>query len=382
MTEIGLYIHIPFCQSKCFYCSFASWSGKSHLTDDYLKALFQEMEKYRGSRIYSIYVGGGTPTFLSSVQLESLFNKCFALLDIQPKAEITIEVNPGTVDSQKMRVLKNLGVNRLSLGLQSADNNLLIYLGRIHTYENFLENYYLAREIGFTNINADLIYGISNPPSSPFTKGGKRGILATWQQTLEKVVSLSPEHLSLYPLSIEEGSIFFQQASPFAKGGVGGFVDEDLAAEMFEYAMDKLEKAGYEHYEIANFSRPGLRCRHNQLYWENKEYLGLGAAACSYLGGRRLKNEETIENYCLKISSGENTVVEEVILSAEKRRAEEIILKLRLKEGVAFSTEEEKKYSPLISRFSEYNLLIKTGDRWCLTRRGILLANCVFREFL
>ncbi|MFH1258341.1 MAG: radical SAM family heme chaperone HemW [Elusimicrobiota bacterium] len=357
----GLYIHIPFCRSKCFYCSFSSWAGQERLIDNYLKALFLEMEKYRGEWIYSVFIGGGTPTFLSSSQLRSMLEKIFSVFVLEDESEISIEANPGTVDQEKLSLLKNLGINRLSFGAQSTDNNLLRYLGRTHTYEDFIENYFLARKTGFANINFDLIYGISGQSVS------------CWQDTLDQVIKLSPEHLSLYPLTVEEDSVFFTR---------GEKTDEDLSAAMFEEAIDRLETAGYRHYEISNFAREGFSCRHNQLYWRNQEYLGLGASACSYLAGRRAKNAPEIEDYCARIFSGRSTVVEEDILSAEKTKGETIILGLRLKEGVFFSPEEELQYQPALTRCCEQSLLTKTGQRWQLTRRGILLANCVFREFI
>jgi oxygen-independent coproporphyrinogen-3 oxidase len=275
--------------------------------------------------------------------------------------EITVEANPESLAVEKLAVLKQAGVTRLSMGVQSFSDRELQTLGRIHTAATAEQSFRNARKLRWDNINIDLIYGL---PSQT---------LPAWQTNLEKALSLEPDHLSLYPLTIEPDTAFSRQ---------GAVVNEEMQAEMYERSIDFLAMHGYEHYEISNWARPGYECRHNLRYWQNKEYIGIGVAAASYLNGRRTKNCSDLQKYCDLISNDLSAIEEEDIIDATKKLSEDMILKLRCRAGIAVSDEIHHKYGAVITKMTALDLLERNEGTIRLTRRGMLLANQVMKEFV
>lgn len=360
-----MYIHIPFCRKKCNYCDFVSYPGREDRVDAYLEAVIKEMELR--SRVFdpggpdTIYVGGGTPSVLSAGQLELLFSAVYGRFDCGGLCEATLEGNPESLDEDKLKALKRSNVNRLSIGLQSFSDVNLKVLGRVHDLERFLKTYDTARKSSFDNINIDLIYGI--PGQS----------LSVWEEELSKAADLSPEHLSVYALTVENKTEFSSR---------GLSVDEDLQAQMYEYAEEYLGNAGYVHYELSNFARKGRECRHNLIYWDNGPYLGIGAGAVSYISGVRSRNTASIDDYIEGISDGRLPVIEREKLEGVKKSSERLMLGLRLEQGVEL-TAEEGVFKDKLESLRDMELVENySGDCWKLTRRGRLLANCVFREIL
>lgn len=372
---IGLYIHIPFCQSKCHYCDFSSVADAQHLIEPYLEAVKREMLLYKPhiSVIDTVYIGGGTPSILSTNNITSLFDSMRRNFYIKNKAEITMEVNPATINMEKLRILKINGVNRLSIGLQSFDNESLQKLGRIHTVEDFMKTYSSARQAGFENINVDLIFGY------PWQTREE------WKLSLREVVKLQSEHISLYNLTIEPYTKFGRdmQANLFKK------MPEELEAELYEEAIYFLKSSGFEHYEISNFAKPGRRCQHNQLYWRNEEYLGLGAGATSFLGRIRFSNVKEIPLYIEKLRQNQYATFEKENLSQEKRVGETIMLNLRLLDGFSkldlekrFKLSIDAMYGPTIKVLASKGLLKEDEHNVRLTGNGLLVANQVFEHFV
>ncbi|MFQ6058653.1 MAG: radical SAM family heme chaperone HemW [Anaerolineae bacterium] len=375
---VSLYIHIPFCRAKCAYCDFNSYAGLEHLFDGYVQALVREMEllgqALGGFEIETIYLGGGTPTVLSLARLGDIMAACRRSFSVADDAEISSEANPGTVDGAYLAGLRGLGVNRLSLGVQSFDDGLLRLLGRIHTSAQAAETYRLAREAGFANINLDLIYGL--PTQS----------LAQWRETLEHALALEPDHLSLYALALEEGTPLHAQV---ARGELPQ-PDPDLAADMYLLAQEMLGAAGYRHYEISNWARPGYECRHNLTYWRNGPYLGFGAGAHSWFGRRRYHNVLSPQEYIQRLCHGAGPIAESEEIGEALEMAETMIMGLRLiEEGVSFEgfarrfgRRLESLYKKELEELRELGLIEVTEERVRLTGRGRLLGNEVFQRFL
>ncbi|MBC7236751.1 MAG: radical SAM family heme chaperone HemW [Chloroflexi bacterium] len=387
MRTAGLYIHIPFCRSKCFYCDFCSYAGMEELHADYVQALLAEAANESGSwgetLFDTVYIGGGTPTQLALDLLLNLWESLPTRLPIAAEAEVTIEANPGTVGRTTLSVLRSAGVNRLSLGVQSLNEQELRLLGRVHTVDEARAAIEAARQAGFDNLNLDLIFGL--PGQS----------LAEWHRSLEQALALAPEHLSLYALLIEEGTPL---AEHIAQGRLSP-PDDDLAADMYELAQDLLEAAGYRHYEISNWARsssddrghraPALACQHNLKYWRNEPYLGLGVAAHSYDGQHRCANLQEPRLYIERIARGLSVRASCLHLMEEDRLAETMMLGLRLIEGIdrnefayRFGHELEELYGPTIRKLGGQGLLEVDEVGIRLTRRGRLLGNRVFAEFL
>ncbi|MBI5555892.1 MAG: oxygen-independent coproporphyrinogen III oxidase [Elusimicrobia bacterium] len=372
---VGLYLHFPFCQQKCHYCDFNSYAGMEHLLPRYLEAIKQELFMYKVhvSVVDTVYIGGGTPSLLSINDITKLFDSIRRNFYIADWAEITMEVNPGTCTLDKLRVIRMNGVNRLSVGLQSFNNESLQRLGRIHSVEDFIRTYQMAQQAGFTNINVDLIYGL------PWQTGEE------WQDTLAGVVELNPEHISIYGLTIEEDTPF----GCALKAGKIQKMDEDLEAEMYENAVKLLKANGYDHYEISNFAKPGKRCRHNQIYWRNEDYLGIGAGATSYLGRVRYTNVKEIPRYIEKVFGNDYATVEKEALKLEKMIGETIMLNLRLLDGFKmgdlqkrFKTDVDSLYGPTIRVLANQGLLQEEEGLVKLTVHGLLVANQVFQRFV
>lgn len=375
MKDLGLYIHIPFCKSKCFYCDFNSYSSKEGIQDEYINSLITELDMrsdtLKRNNIKSIYVGGGTPTYLNLGAMNKLLDKLQEYM--AGGVEYTWEANPGTLTDEKLKLLKKRGVNRLSIGLQSCDNNILKYLGRIHTFEDFISNYYLARELGFGNVNVDLMFSIEGQTMEAF------------DATLKKVISLNPEHISCYSLIIEEGTPFGEMKK---RGKLKEF-DEELDRKMYYHAKDLLREAGYRWYEISNFAKPGYESRHNIIYWRTKDYLGAGTAAHSLIDSRRFSNELSPEKYIGKIKEGSLPVVWHEDLTLQERMSEFMFMGLRMMEGVSldefksrFGVDMYSVYGRAIDGLIKKGLLYAANGRLRLTDFGVDVSNQVFVEFV
>jgi len=359
----GLYIHIPFCRKKCFYCDFFSVEYGESAADSYIDALLSEAAACGKRGIETVYFGGGTPSVLSEPQIKKLLEGLNDIFDFSGNAsEITFEMNPESVSAEKLKLLKSCGVNRLSLGLQSAVASELKMLGRVHDYNMFEKAFESARKEGFDNINIDLIYGL--PGQS----------IADWSENLKKVLLFGSEHISLYPLSVEENTVFYKN-----KVSVNG----DAQREMYEKASGTLEKAGYSHYEISNWAKPGKEAVHNSNYWRNFEYIGLGAGASGYLDCFRYSNVENIEEYCKLISKGVSARAENDFVNDDNRRTEAIILGLRLlKEGVDENLFAYGRNAAVLEKLTERGLLEKEDGRVRLSKNAVFVSNSVLCEFI
>ena len=381
LNELGIYIHIPFCKQKCYYCDFVSYSNKCSEVKEYIESLKKEIEEFDFSnyKVTSIYIGGGTPSYIDSIYIVEILSelkeklKC-NLIEFKD-IEITIEVNPGTVDTKKLNDYKKLGINRLSIGLQSTKNDILKKIGRIHTYQEFLEIYKLARETGFKNINIDLKIGIP---------GQKIGDL---KNTLQDIIKLEPEHISVYSLIIEENT----PIEKMLENGEIKLPDEDLERNMYWYVKNTLELNGYNHYEISNFAKLGKESRHNLNCWNQEEYIGFGVAAHSYLNDIRFSNTINVEEYIQHIENNrkeENIQIEES-QSLEDKKNEFMMLGFRKIQGVDIARFKEKFIdNPIFLYREKLNKLVEEGlievdlNHIKLTNKGIDLANLVFEEFV
>jgi oxygen-independent coproporphyrinogen-3 oxidase len=373
-----LYVHVPFCVEKCHYCAFVSRTPQADELAEYPGLLMRELQlSASGSGpVDSIYFGGGTPSLLQPSQLAGLLDRIAGQTGISADAEITLEANPGTIDHISLEKFRAAGINRLSLGIQSFDDSFLKCLGRIHTAEQARQAFQDARAAGFTNVSIDLIHSLPGQN------------LDQWRSELQHAITLSPEHISIYGLTVEEGT-------PFARiypADSPALADEDLSADMFELADELLTEAGFEHYEIANYARPGYRSRHNSGYWQRDGYLGLGVAAHSFLRegyGVRFSNPGTLEEYRLGVSTGRLHRIDEHQLTEDEAMAEYMFLGLRLADGVSLSAFEHEfgrslgsVYGSVADDLVRLGLLIQTGSTLALTPRGMLLSNQVFTRFL
>ncbi len=370
MNGIGFYIHIPFCRAKCAYCDFNSYAGLESLFEDYVLALIQEIQIVSGElqpEADSVYLGGGTPTVLPATLLTAILQSC------GPAEEITVEANPGTLTPAYLTHLLHRGVNRLSLGVQSLDDDTLRLLGRIHSADQARDSYRLARQAGFDNVNLDFIYALPGQT------------LAGWRETLQEALELAPDHLSLYALALQEDT-------PLAARIAGGKLpplDDDLAADMYLLAEEMLEAAGYLHYEISNWAQEGRLCQHNLKYWRNEPYLGFGAGAHSCCGGRRWANVVRPEEYLARLSEGRSAIAAAEEIDPHLAMAETMILGLRLTAGVSFDDFRQRfgcaleaVYGEVLTELAAMGLLELDGSAVQLTGRGRLLGNEVFERFL
>ena len=384
---IGLYFHIPFCTAKCGYCDFNSYAGHEHMIPSYAETLVKDASLWRdavgGRSIETVFFGGGTPSLNPVEEMAKILDGMRATFHIDPDAEVALEANPGSITTEYLRGLRDIGFNRLSIGIQSFDDEELVMLDRVHTGQQARQAYASAREAGFENVNLDLIYGLSEQP------------LAAWQQTLEEALALRPEHLSLYALTVEEGT-------PLARDVARGRVpapDPDMQAEHYEWTQDRLGRAGFEHYEISNWARPGYRCKHNLVYWQNREYLGLGAGAHSFLNGVRFsavllpnRYAELVDESAAALADGNGTMLHIVgaeTVTPELSMADTLILGLRLLDGVdagAFARRYgrgvDDVYGDVLAEFTGYGLLERTPTHLRLTPRGRLLSNELFQRLL
>lgn len=380
--NLELYLHIPFCVKKCDYCDFFSASGTPKEQADYVSAMIQEIQSYQELsgeyEVQTIFLGGGTPSLLTPEQIEKIFTTIYHIFSVNENAEITMEMNPGTVDIEKLRAMKAAGVNRLSIGLQSAQNEELKMLGRIHTYEEFLETWKLTEQAGFKNRNIDLMSALPGQT------------MESYKDTLSKVLALEPEHISAYSLILEEGTVFYDW---YEKGkldrGAWKLPSEEEEYAMGELTIQRLAEAGMHRYEISNYAKSGKECRHNLGYWDRVEYLGIGAGSSSLIKGERFDHIRDRKAYIEKIRNGESILIDREILSVESQMEEFMYLGLRKIEGVSrtdfqnyFGKNVDDVYGEILDKLEEEQLLEFSGDRIRLTHRGMDVSNCVLAEFL
>ena len=376
MTAAGLYVHIPFCSSRCSYCDFATGLYQSELAERYVCSLVQEIQSttYAGGCVDTIYFGGGTPSLLSHSQLEQILAALHGRFHIEQTSEITLEINPGSAAVEKLREFRRLGINRASFGAQTFDDAELAKLGRSHTTADTLRTFTDLRSCGFTNVSFDLIAGLPGQT------------LAGWQRNIEQALELSPEHLSFYLLEVHSGTPLAEHI----RRGIQPVPDDDLAGMMYEWMLEGATKAGYQHYEISNLCRPGFHSRHNLKYWTAETYYGFGCSAHSYDGrSRRWSNHRDVLKYVERIESGASPVIDEQQLSNTDVRAEAVFLGMRLMQGVnlrryreAFGVDLRDEHGEELDRFCEAGLLEFDGDLVRLTRTGALLSNEVFAAFV
>ncbi len=373
MEPLGLYIHIPFCKSKCYYCDFLSYSHKDSFMDKYIKYINKEIDLYsdilKDSIIETIFIGGGTPSHISEVYISRILKNINRKLDISKVNEITIEANPCTLNEEKLNVYNKLGVNRISLGVQSMDNKVLKKIGRIHTEEDIYKSYNLIKKTGFENVNIDLIFGLPDQKLE--------GIL----ETLKKIVDLNVEHISFYSLIIEEGTKYYT----WLDEGKISLPEEKLERQMYHKGKEYLIENGYEHYEISNFAKKGFESKHNVLYWTVKPYVGLGIGAHSNLNNIRYWNWGDFESYFKYIDEKRLPIEGRESINKEMEMAEYAMLGLRLAKGISkgdffnrFHKNIEKVYGDVLKKHERNNLLKIDKDRIKLTNKGLDLANIVF----
>ena len=382
MDKLSLYVHIPFCARKCYYCDFLSGPDTPENISKYVKALCleiqQKVQNMGNRKVDTVFFGGGTPSLLNEEQITMIMEALRSEFQILPKAEISLEMNPGTVTFEKLKKYRDLGINRLSIGLQSANNVELKKLGRIHTFETFLETWEMVRNLGFSNVNIDLMSALP------------KQTLESYQDTIEKVVALQPEHISAYSLIVEEGTKFEEWYGENGKYMIE-LPRESEERKMYYLTKEALSKHGYYRYEISNYALPGYSCKHNEGYWTGKEYLGLGVGAASYYNGERFRNIEEQEEYCQKISLEEDIFLEREKLSKEEKMSEFMFLGLRRMEGVSekefekrFGVPMETVFGDTLRNLKEKELLFydESIRRWSLTEFGIDVSNQVFMEFI
>lgn len=373
MKELSLYVHIPFCKSKCLYCDFPSFANRENLMSDYINALIKEINmKATKYIIRSLFIGGGTPSYLSEGDLEKLL-KCLDKLNFKENAEKTIECNPGTISDDKLKIIKKYNINRISIGLQSVDNNILKSIGRIHTFEQFKENYQKIRKYGFNNVNIDVMFGLPNQSVKNYING------------LKEIINLKPDHISAYSLIIEEGTPFFKDY----ENEKLNLPNEDQEREMYHKGKELLELNGYNQYEISNFAKDNKRCFHNIQYWKCNEYLGVGAYSSSFIDSKRIKNVQDIKEYIHLIDNNKSTEIIENINNLNDNMEEFMFMGLRMIEGIE-KLEFERRFKKNI--YSIYNsqinnnikkgLLLDKDERIKLTPLGIEFSNEVMCEFV
>lgn len=366
------YVHIPFCTQICYYCDFSKVFIKNQPVDSYLEHLLEEFRSYDIQKLRTLYIGGGTPTALSAPQLEVLLKGLTKNLDLSVLEELTIEANPGDLDEDKIAVLKNSAVNRVSLGVQTFDDKMLKKIGRSHLEKDIYENIDRLKLAGFDNISIDLIYALPGQTMEQV------------KENVAKAIGLDIPHMSLYSLILENHTVFMNRM----RRGKLPLPKEELEAEMFEYIITELERAGFEHYEISNFSKPSFESRHNLMYWDNAEYYGIGAGASGYVNGVRYKNHGPIRHYLSAVEGGNARITEEH-LSQKEQMEEEMFLGLRKKSGVSMARFEEKfgrsfdgLYGEIIRDLVQQGLMQIEGDQVRMTKRGLFLGDTVAERFI
>lgn len=369
---IALYIHVPFCKQKCFYCDFPSYAGMEKYMDEYVNSLSEEIRRLDKVNIYSIFVGGGTPTYLSLRHWEKIAD-ALEYIHVPKQIEFTVEGNPGTFNMEVLKLLKFIGVNRLSIGLQAWQKTLLKKLGRIHNVEQFISAYDMARSVGFDNINVDIMFGI---PDQTMTD---------WKETLKNLVNVQPEHISCYSLIVEEGTPFFRW---YEKDALK-LPDEEVERNMYTYARNYLNSHDYSQYEISNYGKNGKYCKHNLVYWNMKPYIGCGASAHSFINGKRMSNTSNIKEYISKIKNNEEPY-SEIHINTWKDNVEEFMF-LGLRKIKGISTEEfnirfgeniNNVFGSTLKKYMDKGLILIDNDRIYLSPHGIEISNSILCEFI
>ncbi|OUN25761.1 radical SAM family heme chaperone HemW [Pseudoflavonifractor sp. An85] len=372
---LGLYVHIPFCRSKCDYCDFYSLAGKEDRMDDYQKALLRHIVESgavaRSYALNSIYIGGGTPTWYGEKRLVELLRTIKRRFCLSKDVEITLEANPDSVDVKMLRHLRRVGVNRISMGMQSGNDQELCAIHRPHTYQQVVEAVAAVRQAKIQNLNLDLIYGLPGQTQE------------SWEETVEKALDLAPEHLSCYGLMVEEGTPLAQRV---ARGET--LPDEDQQAALYLWTVERLAKAGYEQYEISNFAKSGRQSRHNMKYWMGHPYMGLGAAAHSDFGGRRYSFVSDLDSYIQGMLQGGEVVDESEEITRRERGSEYLMLRLRTVHGIdewEYRREYMMNFEPLAAKLAEFEQrgwARRRGRRWQFTPEGFLLSNQLIGQLL
>lgn len=375
----SIYIHIPFCKQKCNYCDFNSYAHKEDLVDEYLLALEKEIllcsTAHSPKSINTIYIGGGTPSILAPKQMERLFislENNFSYINTN-KLEFTLEANPGTITSEKLSVMKNYGVNRVSLGVQAFQNNILKNLGRIHSVEEVYKSIELLKKMNFDNVSIDLMSGL------PYQN------IKMLDESLEKFIELQIPHISVYNLIVEEGTKFYS----LYENNELLLPSDDEDLEMYQLTRNKLTNAGYNQYEISNFAKKGYESKHNIIYWKNKEYYGFGAGAHGYLGNQRYENIQSIEDYIKKLNDNSLPVFNKYHVSIEEKKENMLMLGLRMLKGVKFTDYEKEfneslleNYSKQIEKLLKLDLININNKSIKLSEKGLIYGNEVFMEFI
>lgn len=366
------YVHIPFCTQICYYCDFSKVFIKNQPVDAYLQALIREFRSYDITELRTLYIGGGTPTSISAVQLDYLLTELIRDLNLNTLEEFTIEANPRDLTVDKIEVLQKSAVNRVSLGVQTFNDKHLKRIGRSHNEAQIYSTIDALKTAGFQNISIDLIYALPGQTMDDV------------RSNVAKALSLNIPHLSLYSLILEHHTVFMNKM----RRGKLHLPTEDLEAEMFEYIISEMERNGFEHYEISNFTKPGFESRHNLMYWENVEYYGVGAGASGYLDGIRYRNRGPIQHYLKGVSEG-NARLSEEVLSKNEMMEEELFLGLRKKEGVSigkfeqkFGTSFEKRYGQIVQELQSDGLLKENNGFIQMTKKGLFLGDTVAEKFI
>lgn len=374
-TRLGVYVHLPFCVERCGYCSFNTAPYTPGAMDRFLAALIAEIDLVGrspwsgGISVRSVFVGGGTPSLATPDAMAGILERLGARFHVEPRAEVTVECNPESVSGERLAGYRRAGVNRISLGVQSLDDRILPTLGRLHTAGQARLAFEAARAAGFDNISADLIYGLPGLDAD------------TWETTVRGVFEWEPDHLSAYALALDEGSLWHA-------AGVKGLPGEDAIAEQYWRLVHAAREAGYEHYEISNYARPGRRSDHNQIYWRAEEYIGLGPGAAGFLGDARYVNVKPVERYCALAEGEQLPVGSHETLTARQRLAERLILGLRTRDGIPWEWLEERialgpgHLRERLAAWKERGLLVEAAGRASLTEAGFLLSDALFVELL
>ncbi|HEL1100048.1 TPA: oxygen-independent coproporphyrinogen III oxidase [Streptococcus equi subsp. zooepidemicus] len=366
------YVHIPFCTQICYYCDFSKVFIKNQPVDAYLEALIKEFESYQINSLKTLYIGGGTPTAITAKQLDYLLSHLQQHLQLDQLEEFTIEANPGDLTENKIAVLRQSAVNRISLGVQTFNDKQLKQIGRSHTEAQIYATIASLKEAGFQNMSIDLIYALPGQT------------IQQVKENVAKALALDIPHLSLYSLILEHHTVFMNKM----RRGKLQLPTEDLEAEMFEYIISEMEANGFEHYEISNFTKPGFESRHNLMYWNNDEYFGCGAGASGYLDGIRYRNRIPIQHYLKAVADG-NARLSEEVLTKEEMMEEELFLGLRKKSGVSVSRFQEKfglsfesRYGPVVRELQNQGLLVEDKDFIRMTKKGLFLGDSVAEKFI
>lgn len=373
----SLYIHVPFCKAKCYYCDFNSFANCTEYIDEYFKCLKKEIQnvsaKLKGYTIKTIFIGGGTPSFVDAKYIYDVLDIIYANLNVREDAEITMESNPGTLNRSKLAIYREANINRISMGVQSTNDVILHKIGRIHTYKEFVDNYNLARDIGFSNISVDLMFGI---PFQSFKE---------WEGSLRDIVKLKPEHISTYSLTIEPNTVF----GKWYDDGKINYVDDEIDRKMYHYAREFLNEHKYNQYEISNFAKEGMESKHNKVYWELGYYIGLGAGAHSYFEEKRYNNVLDVREYIEHINNNESVITNIEDISEERKISDYMILGLRLLAGIdkqafrkTFGKDVDELFKSRCDKLEDLGLITNSETNIKLTKKGLDLANKVFIEFI